>query len=206
MNMQNNINSLREFMKFLLHEEVQLNSLTFDLNKLKSIKGFDDIRAYIYDNLKYLARGSARTTYVIDNDTILKFVNTPYFNSHNKNEVKHATCLGQSHAPIIVDYDKENFYWIVEERLQPITGDELFDKLEQLIGVRFKSWTKLKDFFSNTHNPGNPEFDEVYERSEWLRKLVDEIRTCDVSADDFHDENWGIRQSTGELVLLDLGF
>lgn len=204
--MQNNINSLREFMKFLLHEEVQLNSLTFDLNKLKSIKGFDDIRAYIYDNLKYLARGSARTTYVIDNDTILKFVNTPYFNSHNKNEVKHATCLGQSHAPIIVDYDKENFYWIVEERLQPITGDELFDKLEQLIGVRFKSWTKLKDFFSNTHNPGNPEFDEVYERSEWLRKLVDEIRTCDVSADDFHDENWGIRQSTGELVLLDLGF
>lgn len=207
MNLETNINSLREFMKFLLHEEAQFASMAFDLQKLKSMEDFDEIKIYVVENLKELASGAARRTYIIDDKTILKLAKSPGWNYQNKNEVQHATCLGKSHAPIIFDYDSKNYYWIIEERLQPISDKELFNKLESLIHYRFRSWMNLKNFFATISiQDYDPLFAELYEGSEWLRKLVDELQKCEVSTNDFHDENWGVRPETGELVLLDLGF
>jgi hypothetical protein len=207
MNMETNINSLREFMKFLLREEAQLTSKAFDLQKFKSLEDYHEIVSYVKENLEELASGAARRTYIIDDKTILKLVRGAGWNYQNKNEVQHATCLGKSHAPIIFDYDSKNYYWIIEERLQPISDKELFNKLESLIHHRFKDWFDLKSFFATINIQNyDPLFAELYEGSEWLRKLVDELQKCEVSTQDFHDENWGVRPETGELVLLDLGF
>jgi hypothetical protein len=43
-------------------------------------------------------------------------------------------------------------------------------------------------------------------KSKWYAGLIRALRNCQVHAEDFHYKNWGIRPSTGELVLLDLGF
>ncbi len=194
-------------MKFLLREEAQLTSKAFDLQKFKSLEDYHEIVSYVKENLEELASGAARRTYIIDDKTILKLVRGAAWNYQNKNEVQHATCLGKSHAPIIFDYDSKNYYWIIEERLQPISDKELFDKLESLIHYRFKDWFDLKSFFATINIQNyDPLFAELYEGSEWLRKLVDELQKCEVSTGDFHDENWGVRPETGELVLLDLGF
>jgi NAD kinase len=43
-------------------------------------------------------------------------------------------------------------------------------------------------------------------KNKWYAGLIAGLRKCQVQADDFHHKNWGIRPTTGDLVLLDLGF
>jgi hypothetical protein len=40
----------------------------------------------------------------------------------------------------------------------------------------------------------------------WYRGLIANLQGCRVGSDDFGTNNWGVRSSTGELVLIDLGF
>jgi len=198
--------SLSQFFSFLLQEEATKSN--WKIQELKELDNIDDVRSYIYDKFTLIANGSGRNVYAVDDKLILKVAKSPYLSEQNENELKHATCLGPSHAPIIYDYDHKHFYWLLEERLEPIEGKELFDRLNALLGHQFTDWLDLRNFFANTHLPdySSGVFTRLYHDSPWLKKLVDELRTCDVDADDFHDENWGIRPSTRELVLLDLGF
>jgi hypothetical protein len=43
-------------------------------------------------------------------------------------------------------------------------------------------------------------------KSQWYVGLINALKGCKVASHDFHGGNWGIRPSTGEFVLLDLGF
>jgi hypothetical protein len=192
-----------------MREDVSVGG-KFSLEYLHGLNDLESVIQYVRSTLKRLGSGSFRDTWIVDGNRILKVIRRKENREQNSNEVKHATCLGSHYAPNILDYDKENFYWILEERLNPIGGEALFGKLQELIGYKFSGWQELKFFFvygsTSLHNDPSSLVYKLYNKSEWLKGLFDELEGCKVDTSDFHDENWGVRPSTGELVLLDLGF
>ena len=198
---------LTTFYAFLLKEEASIKE-PFSMERLQELSDLEEITEYLRATLKRLGAGASRVAYAVDEKHILKLAQYESAASENQNEVRHIKCLGSSYAPIVYDYDRENYYWILQERLQPMGGEELFDKIEGLIGHRFKGWMELKDFFAGIGSgyTDNRLLDELTAKSPWLKALADEIEGCAVGHHDFHDDNWGVRPATGELVLLDLGF
>ena len=43
-------------------------------------------------------------------------------------------------------------------------------------------------------------------KTKWFDGLVAKIKSCKIDPDELASRNWGIRESTGELILLDYGF
>ena len=193
---------LTKFYSFLLKEEASLRE-PFSIEHLDELNDLDEITKYAQAHLKRLGAGASRTAYAVNDKQVLKIVQYPSAARENENELRHIKCLGSAYAPIVFDYDRESHFWILEERLQPIMGEELFDKIESLIGYKFKGWMELKDFFAGIGSgyADNRLLDELTAKSPWLKALADEIEGCNVGHHDFHDENWGVRPSTGELVF-----
>lgn len=199
---------LAKFYDFLLKEEAFFRE-PFSIDDLHEITELEGVLEYVRSHsLKRLGSGASRVAYAVDAKRILKIAQYDSAASENANEVRRIECLGSSYAPIVYDYDREKYLWILQERLQPMGGEALFDKIEGLIGYKFKDWVELKEFFAGIGSgyTDNRLLDELTAKSPWLKALADEIEGCAVGHHDFHDDNWGVRPATGELVLLDLGF
>jgi hypothetical protein len=202
------VKSLTSFYSFLLKEEIAPQE-TFSVARLRELAHLDEIHDYVKSTLKEkLGEGATREVWAINDKQVIKLVQLEGNAYQNRNEVNHIECLGSSYAPVVFAYDKFDFLWIIEERLQPATGPEISNKLEELIGHKFHHGDEIMYFFAGIRSRKgfSPLFSKLYNESPWLKKLADEIKTCDVDSHDFHEENWGIRPSTGELILLDLGF
>lgn len=207
--------TLAEFFTWVLNE----TPTPFSLDALRSQSSIGDVENYLTSSLgPHKFSGAYRRVWILDSDKIIKVVYHENNAVQNEKEVANATCLGTDYAPKILDYDKKRFFWVVEERLTPISGSGLFDKLKGLLDHRFANWQELVKFiaFSVTKKDryNDPQllsqatslYNLLYAQNKWFKGLIDGLRGCEVGSDDFHDDNWGIRPSTGELVLLDLGF
>jgi hypothetical protein len=209
------MNKLQNFYKWLLQE----NTGEFSTDKLKTLKTLEQIKQYIIATLgSEKTSGSFRSIWFVDDSKIIKVVDHEKSAKQNRKEVQHAECLGTKFAPKIYEYDELNYFWVIEERLEVFYGDELYEKLEKILGYRFSDWQELKNFFAYAvadtyHNDSDEQLREfeylktkLIARNQWFRTLVSELQGCEVGSRDFHDENWGMRPATGEVVLLDLGF
>jgi hypothetical protein len=98
---------------------------------------------------------------------------------------------------------------LIEERAQTFYEDDedgrFVKRFSEQTGYEFESADDIIDMFA-----GWQQWAEVYEEltqtSPWFKGLIDAVEGCNVSSHDFHAGNWGIRPSTGELILIDLGF
>lgn len=212
--------SLKQFYSFLCEEEQSViqpeKGLSFE--KLKTFQTTNQVQAYLNSILgQAAASGSFRSIWIVNETQIIKTMKYSNHTEQNEKEVLNAQCLGERFAPKIFDYHPQ-YFWILEERLAPQKTSALFDAFENLLHYRFKTWEELKIFFhysTDVERYGDYEdefthFRSLYDRliaeNEWFITLMNHLEKCDVNASDFHDENWGIRPSTGEVVLLDLGF
>jgi hypothetical protein len=188
---------------------------------LRTLKSWKEIREYCEKAFQYVGAGSYRIVFEINSSAIIKLLINAQEGYQNKNEVEFAQCLGSKHAPVIFDFDSENYYWIIEENVPTTSPDRLFQKLEKILGHTFSSVDEMVRFFTiafddnyrNGFQQRLPKkakpYVKIYEKNlnnEWLMTLKNAVQNCEVASRDFHDENWGIRPSTGELILIDLGF
>jgi hypothetical protein len=205
--------SLVEFYEFVLSEDVQTNT-QFNLRVLKNTSELDQIHSYLEKTLgSPFEGGASRSVWSFDENKIIKTVNYQDDAHQNKLEIENSKCLGEKFSPIVFDYDKENFYWIISEKVTPGYDELIFNKVNEKLGIRFDNWMTFKNFFDlsvrRTKPLYNQQFEEFfvssYKNSKWFKSLIDGLRSCKVASWDFHPNNWGIRPSTSELVLIDLG-
>lgn len=198
------------------YEWLRENQMTFSIDELQTKKTLKEINSYLYFNAEFLGQGQQRTVYAIDAQKIIKVAIKPQDAEQNYNEVKNAKCLGQRYAPMIYENDRKNFFWIIQERLKPVTPEQLLHTFQTLTQHRFPTWEVLRNYIyysvsGETIGDSSPEefqslFVLMYQQNEWFKGLINGLRQCQITSSDFHDENWGIRPETGELVILDLGF
>lgn len=203
----------REFRRVLREEA----AMGFDLEHLKTLTNEDldnteEITAYLRRTLgNPLGNGEFRTTYALGADKVLKLARTD--RTQNSNEVKNSKCLPRPYVVQVLDYDP-NYWWIIEERLKPLSGEEFVAAIEARIpGMEFDHDMDITSAIEVGAAENPYDYDLHYQelnremlKSPWYAKLIKVLKKCKVSSEDFHNENWGIRPSTGELVLLDLGF
>lgn len=205
--------SLLEFYSFILSEDAQTNT-QFNLRVLKNTNDLDQIHSYLEETLgSPFEGGASRDVWNLNETKIIKTVRYPDDANQNRLEIANSKCLTDKFSPAIFDYDRENFYWIISEKVTPGNDELIFNKVNEKLGIRFDNWITFRDFFRlSVHREQplrNQEFEKFfvssYKNSKWFKSLIDGLRSCKVSSWDFHPNNWGIRPSTGDLILIDLG-
>ena len=217
--------TLKEYGKWLLEElqnfeEPDLVKNTFSLEELRKQPTLDASESYIRETLGAPGGvGGFRTVWFIDETKIIKLAESEDVIRQNKNEWDNSECVGSQYAVKVFDYHHK-FWWLIEERLellgQSATIAHISEKLNHE-GPQINTFSQLAFFFEESvkwiaWGDGGftiqkiKMFNHLYSTNEWYKGLLDALKECQVNSRDFHDENWGLRPSTGELVLLDLGF
>lgn len=184
------------------------NEHGFNMDELRSLNTMEEVQNYCSLVLgNEFMIGAQRWTWVIDDDSVIKVAHGKKGTFENQNEIKNAKCLGEKYAVKVLDYDHEQFLWIIEERIQAyptaFVSPEFVGKINSILGTDYDDWFPIMQlFFCGT----DPEKDKLIAKNEWFRGIVKALEQCDVGSHDLHPGNWGIRPSTGELVILDLGF
>lgn len=197
----------KEFVNRTIKEELG-HDHGFNLDHLRSLTTPEEIQGYCYETLgKETMHGKTRLTWVVDEHQVIKVIYQAKHVEENQKEIKNAECLGERFAVRVLDYDRKNFYWILEERVNgfptAMVVPEFVELMNKILGTNYDDWFPIMALF---FYGSDPEKDELMKNNEWFRNLVHALEHCDVGSHDLHPGNWGIRPSTGELVILDLGF
>lgn len=221
--------TLKEFTTWV--EEETMVHTEFSIETLKAIpvsttritnKELAKIEQYVNHTLGQSAgKGSFRKIWIIDDNRILKLVKDADHVFQNQQEKMNTECVGVSYSAQVLDHHPQ-FYWLIEERVEPLSSSNFVAQFAKQLRTKLGPETKLADgvgmttWFMITNVIGDlvsGKEDERYRniyplfrKSRWFTGLVKKLQGCNVSSEDFHYENWGIRPSTGEFVLLDLGF
>lgn len=192
--------------KRILRENFVKNGLIQKLESFKTPEQTFEYLESVFGHTPY--GGQGRITYMMNDTMVLKFAYDGAFDQ-NEIEVKNALCLGEQYAVKVLHHHPK-FWWLVEERLQPMTADQLNREVYKLTGVQVHGTFDFPDAIqTEIHEPVNRKavvINQDLMKNSWYANLIQGLKNCNVSSSDFHFQNWGIRPSTGEMVLLDLGF
>lgn len=187
---------------------------TLDSKKLKPENIVDTLAK---ENLlgKYISKGSTRSVYELGSKFVLKVALYKSFTSQNATEVKaYVSCPlpeKEKYLAEIVDWDETNFYWLVMEKV----GNDKEEKIEKVLDL-----LDPIEAFPDYEDEGSKETRAEYlltklsnmmwrdlilnsPNKDWVRGLRKIVEHCKIYIDDIFLENVGIRQSTGELVIID---
>jgi hypothetical protein len=197
--------TLQNFIVKVIKEELE-NQRHFNVAALSKLKTITEIENYCRDTLgKPSGYGSGRIVWVIDQDTIIKVARYQP-SKQNEKEFERSLCIGSEYAVQVIDYDINGFKWLIEERVETFKTDNNFVKyMNKKLGFEFEDYFQIVDMFSGFYYMKNIR-DELLKANKWLKDFLYTIQTCNMSSHDFHPGNWGVRLSTGELILIDLGF
>jgi hypothetical protein len=174
--------------------------------------------------------GSYRYAWPLENGTVLKVAKKINGIEQNENELRNSKCLGPEFSVQVIDYHPQ-FYWLVEEKVDELSEAEFVQEFNKKLGTSFQNRMEIDDDINiNTallitdviedlvNGVKNKRYKKIYplftksvwfdttSEPTWFETLLSKLKGCNVSSNDFHHENWGIRPSTGEFVILDLGF
>jgi hypothetical protein len=192
---------------------------------------YSQIRDHISANYKRIGAGTARIVYDLGN-YVVKLAANKHHSRQNENEIiEKQDCLDDKFFTKIYAYDKNEYNWIIAEKVKSFRNDEeikklIIEKLEGsdwldtevdlydgdsnvVIGTGTKRDLSPDDFFDSFGRYLQYMFEEEeYEklkRNPWLDELMEEVEKCRINPLDFHAKNWGMRDN-GDLVVLDYGF
>lgn len=205
--------ALQQFIETIIKEELSAASNQFSIEELISIQTRRDVYTYLNQTLGHpLNGGSARIVYAIDDKTVIKYAyDGDYY--QNENELRNSKCLGKHYAVQVFQHHPE-FWWLIEERLTQTTRTSLPEKFHELTGMltdvatikELFGFNSIKNDWDGIVHETTKVLHDKLMQNQWYSGLKKSLDGCGVSAIDFGFPNWGIRDSTGELVLLDLGF
>lgn len=179
-----------------------------------------------------IGEGADREVYAVGNEFVVKIGSGMYddgVREQNRTEARLAGCLGSQYFPKMYDYDREDFLWLLAERVEmlpdgeydaPFVGEFLrasgltMDDMRKVPtiakaereAIRYGTaagfyW--LSQFFGMLI-ASPPQ--SIARKSRWLRELRRTLTRCKVrSVGDVETEhNWGLGND-GRLVILDSG-
>lgn len=214
--------TLKEFINWLQKEQFP-NSFSLEtLKKIQSTKPSEKelnlILSYLQRTLgKPSQKGSSRAVWILNDIQVLKVGLIYEELDQNKREVKNIKCMGETYAPKLYDFHP-HFYWILMEKIEPIVSEAQFvEQFSKQVGLQLQPRMKINDIDSNialviTNLIGGFQTKTYKDllmklnESSWFKTLIAKMKKCRMDPGDLHYENWGIRPSTRELILLDLGF
>jgi hypothetical protein len=193
--------------EFIFLEEQQQQSL---LEKLKTVHSIEETLKIIKENkLEVLSeQGSTRVVYKLNEEFVLKI---PVYSSYirfNLEEINNFPCLTKRFAAEITEFHPKG-YWLVMEFVKPFERDnpeEFNKKVEQILGFPVNDRTGevlVQAVVENRYSPDTKLKKQLCKTSEWFRELTTKLSSCKVGGQDLSWFNWGLRESTGELVMLD---
>lgn len=204
--------TLRDFLLFLEKEEARAPR-HFSLEQLKGLSTFREILIYTDTNLgKPNSEGHFRKVWDVGEGMVLKLAKLRSYASQNMQEKKNLDCLGTDFAVKLIDYDQANFFWLLEEKLTPVSSEEFLSYFNSKLNQKFyNSMDVILLFTMLTQERAEfPEYRKIEqnlsETNQWFREFKSAIQSCNVPSWDFRPANWGRRTSSGDLVLLDVGF
>jgi hypothetical protein len=179
--------------------------------------------------LQRIRGGTDRAVFVLNEDYVLKV--TRHHGVHqNRQEAEMSSCLS-THSEFfarVVDWDKENYLWLVMESLGKTAakdtglgldehgvsiefirwlankmGDEAFEiALEAVEEYSALGTTDVMDIvrlmFSSAHQRS------VLGLSPWFKRYYSAFKSCGVEAYDLHADNWAKRKN-GDWAIVDYG-
>jgi len=152
---------------------------------------------------KRLGGGTSRTVFEFLQKTpdgsatelVIKFSKSPCGRSANLKEVQ-GSFTGYQRIPVLFGYHPTGD-WIVVERLKPLRSKEDLQSTMETNGVILNSTSITKS--QSVFKDDLVEFCQTNLVPKWLQELLR------LGVTDLGYRNWGVRESTGELVLLDYG-
>lgn len=191
----------------------------FSFDELMQCSDIDQAKEYLDSHLEKAGEGSHRITYGLDETRVIKLVKNNVL--QNAQEARNSRCMSRKYVVQVFEKHPE-FWWIVVERVQKLSLSEFIAEFERRVKTTIPAAYKQGDqaleekqsrimmaieWGADATNPHQfDEHNEWMKTSAWYRGLIASLRNCQVQADDFHSNNWGLRPGTNELVLLDLGF
>lgn len=189
-----------------------------------------NLKKFIASEPRLVGYGFSRNVYDYDNETVIKVAKKSKDNDgrkSNKNEVNNYECLTAKYAAQIYDYDKSTKgqligpEWILMEKASN-KHSRILEKLIELVPIKEYTLKKLEynvdnvltyfsyalDALVNNKTSIDIEKSNIMMKDfsgEWIDGLISKLKSCGVDAYDLHKGNWGIRESTGELIMIDYG-
>jgi len=170
--------------------------------------GLAEVRDWARGRYPVIKCGSYRCVYDLGDGRALKVARSHEGAEHNLAEAKNFPCLGE-YAPTVFDWDRERGFWLVVERMRPVTADEFPALLAEQSGLDAdlipdgNSFNEYLLFALRGYNHALlVDENRRFRANPWARALLDRLRHCDVSADDLLPKNWGVADD-GRLVILD---
>jgi hypothetical protein len=200
--------TLQELHSWLLEEVMQ-----FNIEYLRSLKDIEDVADYCLRTLgEPIGMGDYRDVWRIDNNRVIKVANAKDALVQNYNELNNSKCLGKHYSVEVYEHHPK-FIWIIEEALTHNLDEKEFPTLtKKYMGIalqwhEFADWIWIAvDQIKTNKEIRDNYIKKTYETKEWFRGLIDGLVGCNIRSRDFHNGNWGIRPSTNEFIILDLGF
>lgn len=152
-----------------------------------------------YD-LKFIGLGAYRAVYEIDNSKIIKFIRKPTTKDNIQEYKRWQQSNNSRFLPMHFEHAKD-YSWIIVERLKMLTPGQFIQEFNKQFGFNFKAPSELIRAFIQFNKtnilPNNSEPTIAF------KSFLDLINKLGIPMEDFNSENFGIRESTGELVILD---
>jgi hypothetical protein len=216
---------LKKFIQEAVHKEFMrciqedTSDGVFSMQQLNACHSLEEAFDYLTRTLKYLNEGMYRATFLLDKTRVIKIALPQADDNQNAQELENSKCLPKNYVVQVVDHHPD-FWWIIEEKLTPmnevefvskflsVTGQEdlemEYDMDDQAISSSIELGVYGTVFSENKLKI--VKYHRAFSQSPWYMGLIKALKKCQVSSADFHAGNWGIRPTTGELVILDLGF
>lgn len=194
---------LKEYVGLFLEK---IRSKGFNLAQFKKIENLQAAIDYAEANLKLVGEGSARTTFALSSQKILKIAWNRRGLAQNEAEVGVFTNpKTQSLVTKIFDYDPD-YFWIISELVRPFVDDET-EEINKMLGLGIQTITFEE--FADAAARGHLDMIKKY-GAEHLLDFATEIHNMvkenDLLPGDIKKgSSWG-KSADGRLVLLDYGY
>lgn len=183
---------------------------SFDMEAFKSIKSFKDRIKYCSQRLKILGTGSSRRAYKVDDEKVLKIAINRKGIAQNEVETDQGIGLYEV-APVIYDFDDDNFLWIESEIARPVNPKEF----KNIVGYDFSKVSEafIKFDLSRKGKKYNPptltqeEYDDMWE-NDWVSNMFRYMGDFEIPYVDLTIlKHYGIVSRKGKpyVVLIDTG-
>jgi hypothetical protein len=207
--------TLKEFTEWL----EESSKPQFDLETFRSMTSHGSaLRYLVKSSAKRLGSGTFRAAFKLESGKVIKIATLGEGIAQNKRELENSRCLGAEYSVQVLDHHPE-FWWLIEEELSLPSEGEFAASFFTNLGVDQAAFPgfgdeRIRDAITSAitgklEGPAPAEVrkaNQAWMRSKWYQTLVKRLRECQVSTFDLTANNWGIRPSTGQLVILDLGF
>lgn len=203
------------------HTTPSLSNLLFESNYSQHPVYVQAKAAPTYDDLvkltkthefktRYVGEGVTRWVYDLG-DAVLK-IEMPHSDTQNKSEVDVFECSGPEFFAEIYDYDRENYGWLVMEKLDTNQQNmrrklvsyfgegTYYLHIDELVGeIKAGLLPAIINRIGEYAASNNIREEAI----RWVENFAEVTKRCDVETFDFHKGNVGLRRSTDQIVFLD---